>query len=172
MRWDLIPKCSKCGYRRNPVDKGPPEKCIRCGSAIDISAALESEVRLAQESAARAAALADERARLAEIASRGELTFRESLARYVSLSVAVNLTDPVKLESVILESAQRDHFVVKTRNGFTHRLPYMQILRVVEAENSSLLKAGVFSEPVHAIVEMFHLVVYKGSMGVGFGLSE
>lgn len=133
--------------------------CWNCAKSWEDTKARKAPT--AEELAASAARQAVLKARehdqvaAAALAAEGTLTFRAALAPYIGSNVSINLSDPIRSDRVLLSSVQSDHFSVE-RDGVVTRIPYGQILRVSEFE--------------HVLaVEIFHLVVYKGS--VGFGMS-
>ena len=64
---------------------------------------------------------------------------------------------------------QADHFAVKT-GDLTLRVPYRHILRLSESSSGRLFKPSVFGGSYPLLIEVFHMVVYRGAVGIGFGV--
>ena len=79
------------------------------------------------------------------------------LERYKEKRIHINVSDPVKTESMTLLLVADDYFgVVDESNGFRAYFPYTAILGVYEGMN------GVLQ------ININHFVLYKGSAGFGF----
>lgn len=96
---------------------------------------------------------------------QGRLDFRQVFAPHAGTNIGMNVKDPSRFDGVVLVSVQVDHFVVSSEDLLV-RTPYSQILRVTEAAGTGGVKATTFGRPYSVIVEVFHLVVYKGAVGL------
>lgn len=150
---DDVQACWKCHQTRAASDQKWGIK----------NADAEAKLKVADDARNQALsqlAKAQESAR--DLSASSQLDLRSHLMQFVGATIGINLKDPVKTHVAILSSAQADHFAVQT-DALTVRIPYTQILRVSE------VPAANPSDGNSIIIEVFHLVVYKGS--VGFGLS-
>lgn len=118
--------------------------------------AVDDRVKEAKEAATR-------------LSDAGNLDLRGLLALHAGLTVGMNANDPTKVIAVTLVSVQADHFTVEVE-GRLVRTPYSQILRVTEGADGGTVKASVFGESFDLIVEIFHMVVYKGAVGMGISI--
>lgn len=98
----------------------------------------------------------------------GQLSYKAVLDRYLLADIGMNLAAPDKLVKVNLLDAQIDHFSVCHENLIS-RIPYGQIIRVTEPKLGAVISTGLFAREFQLIVEVFHLVVYKGAVGFSWG---
>lgn len=78
--------------------------------------------------------------------------------RYIGSWIYLNYDDPTKTREAELVDAQQEFFTVRTKaTNELRRIPYTQILQIVEDANGGL-----------PTVLIFHLVIYKGAIGFGF----
>jgi hypothetical protein len=83
--------------------------------------------------------------------------------------IGMNVRDPIKIVPAILRSVQLDHFEVEYE-GLRIRTPLTQILRINTPIADDAIKAGLFGGNYLLVVEVFHTVVYKGGVGMGFNI--
>jgi hypothetical protein len=140
-------QCWKCEKTRHEAESANKEAIELAEAARQVVAQQRAETKTAA----------------AALASSGRLSFREYLAQYAGTSIAINVADPVHAETALLRSSQADHFEVQHGDS-VFRIPYAQILKISE-RTSKDSKARVA-----LVIEIFHLVVYKGSVGFGFSL--
>lgn len=142
--------------------------CWNCGKSWDDTKTKRAPSAEALAAAAAREAAAAERAKrvasAAALSRDGELTFRALLGTYLGVEIRINAIDPVKPDVATLSSVQADHFVIEHQGLATH-IPYSQILRVSQVRTLGS-NAGTSS----LSVEIFHLVVYKGSVSVGMSI--
>lgn len=95
---------------------------------------------------------------------------KDILTKHVGYVVAINATNPEKLESCGLKEAGDDCFSVVTQKGLLIHIPYSRILSVVENNEGGPLKVGgMFSSAkTLAVIHIEHMVIYKGAIGFGF----
>ena len=89
--------------------------------------------------------------------------------RYIGKRVAINLNDPIKMTDALLFRADKDCFVVLDSSGIRHYFPYNQVIKVSEAKDGKLVVNGLSGNSPLAIF-VFHLIVYKGAIGISFSL--
>lgn len=104
-----------------------------------------------------------------ELRQVGKLDFRCLLVPRIGSAIGMNVKDPVKVSEVTLVDVQADHFTVE-HEGLLVRTPFSQILRATEAVEGSKVKPLAFGRSYHLVVEVCHMVVYKGAVGVGFSV--
>jgi hypothetical protein len=91
------------------------------------------------------------------------------LSRYLSRYVGVNHRDPKKFERVLLTLVTDEFFsVLIPDTKTTISFPLRYILRVTEAETA--VSGGIFQEKFPVIIQVFHLVIYSGAVGISFPL--
>jgi len=80
------------------------------------------------------------------------------LAPYVNASICVNFRNAEKFETATLVDVGEDHFTVcDHQSGVFLHFPFQMIVSVVEQEHT-------------VVVQVFHLIIYKGGIGVGVGI--
>ncbi len=105
---------------------------------------------------------------LETLRSQSKLDLKNLLAAYVGAEIGANLRNPASVESARLASVQEDHFVLEC-DGMLFHVPYSQIIKAVSAPDRVAVKASVLGNRYPLVLDLFHLVVYKGA--IGFGLS-
>jgi hypothetical protein len=93
-----------------------------------------------------------------------------TLEKFVGYMVAINATDPEKLQTCGLKSISDDHFSVVTQKGLLIHIPYSRILSIVEDNEGGTLNIGsTFNKATaRVVVHIEHMIIYKGSTGFGF----
>lgn len=95
--------------------------------------------------------------------------FQDLLLPYIGKSVGINVDRPDKLMQCELISANRDFFSVRTYDGRRISIPYKQVLKTIESETGDTLSTGIlFGFSADLFIEIFHMVIYKGAIGMGF----
>jgi len=92
------------------------------------------------------------------------------LSKHVGYVVAINATDPSKLEPCGLKTADEDFFSVVTQKDLLVHIPYNRILSAVESNEGAGVNVGAgFSKKAYKLViHIEHMIIYKGSTGFGF----
>lgn len=167
----------ECQFCTALNDQAKP-KCWKCAKVRALSDAILLEKQGASLAERQAAAAAQqqkehEQARViklaAELRKTGQLDLRSVLAPYAGSAIGMNVKDPVKVSEVTLVEVQADHFTVE-HEGLLVRTPFAQVLRATEAVQGSKVKPSAFGRSYDLVVEVFHMVVYKGAVGVGFSV--
>lgn len=166
-------ECQFCTALNDPSK----ERCWKCSKPITESEVIRSQkerVANQQRQGVISAQLAKREVRDAatklanEMSQAGTLAFKTVLAPYVDCEIGMNIRDPVKVVGVKLVSVQSDHFAV-SHDGLVVRLPYSQILRVSEPTEGNAVAVGWGSSYL-LLIEVFHMVVYKGAVGIGISI--
>ena len=93
---------------------------------------------------------------------------REVLQRHRGHVIAMNLSDPKRLDLTRLLEVDEDSIAVKTRSGRLH-VPWRWIMEVEEAADGQQFR--VQKHEVAVRVFMHHLIVYGGGTYVGVGMA-
>lgn len=98
-------------------------------------------------------------------------TLQDILIPYIGRSIAINLTNPEKLEKVTLMNASDQFFTVGWDSSKLTHIPYSQVLSITEAGQGASLKSGIlFGVEAPIFVEIFHMLIYKKGTSYGFGV--
>jgi hypothetical protein len=164
--WD----CHFC----NALNEDTKAKCWKCErSRIDSDLASGKDDAAMQVRRQQIEAAALEKRQLIESVAAREaqttLDVRTFLTQFLGSEVGMNVRDPSKVVSTTLRSVQADHFAVEY-DGLLVRTPYSQIIRVSSPVGGGALKAGIFGGSYNLVIEVFHLIIYKGSVGVGVSI--
>ncbi len=93
-----------------------------------------------------------------------------TIEKFVGYMVAINATDPEKLQTCGLKSISGDHFSVVTQKGLLIHIPYSRILSIVEDNEGGIVNIGsTFNKATaRVVIHIEHMIIYKGSTGFGF----
>lgn len=106
-----------------------------------------------------------------EIAARNnDASIANVFSRYMNSMIGVNYRNPEKYEAVILVAVSEDHFTIQEINdGLLYHFPFRAVLAVVEPQPGDSVSTGaIFSKHYRLVVQVFHMVIYKGAIGVGY----
>jgi hypothetical protein len=163
-------KCTQCSKFLGVLSG--ESLCDECNDRARKVAALERSVILAekqkkvdeeQERNFRASLVA------AESQRSGSQLLLESLRPYVAQTIGVNAKDPTKVIEVVLFGVQGDHIEIEY-DGMVMKIPAMQILRITLPAPGHSIKTSVFGKEYNLVIEIFHMVIYKGSVGIGVSI--
>jgi hypothetical protein len=154
------PMCWKCTKARALSDSILLEKQ---GASVAERHAFSAAQQQREQERASAIKLAE------QLRQAGKLDLRSVLASHTGSAIGMNLKDPVKVSEVTLVDVQADHFAVESE-GVLVRTPYAQVLRATEAVQGSKVKPSAFGRSYDLVLEVFHMVVYKGAVGVGVSI--
>lgn len=92
------------------------------------------------------------------------------LNEHVEYMIAINATDPVKLESCGLKSVNTEYFSVVTQKGLLVHIPLSRIISIIENNEGGGVKVGGgFNKAVaRVVVQVEHMIVYNGGSAIGF----
>jgi hypothetical protein len=87
------------------------------------------------------------------------------LSRYIGTDVGINYSEPKEFSSANLLNVTDDFIsIYVSEKNVTITYPLQQIVNIVEADGG--VSTGVFFKKRYTvIIEVFHLVVYKGAVG-------
>lgn len=90
------------------------------------------------------------------------------LDKYVGYVVAINATDPNRLESCGLKAVEGSFFSVVTKNDWLIHVPYSRLISIVENNKKEPLKIskGFGSVSAQVVIYVEHMLVEKGSIGL------
>lgn len=90
------------------------------------------------------------------------------LDKYVGYVVAINATDPNRLETCGLKAAGGNFFSVVTQNDLLIHVPYSRLISIVENNKKEPLKIskGFGSVSAQVVIYVEHMLVEKGSTGL------
>lgn len=92
------------------------------------------------------------------------------LNKHVGYVVAINATEPSKLEPCGLKAADDEFFSVVTVKDLLIHIPYSRILSAVESSESGGVNVnnGFSKKAFGLVIHIEHMIIYKGSTGFGF----
>ena len=160
--------CTACTALNDPT----APKCWNCEtSLLDQKRSTTEANQQSLEKALEVQEEIDQRlAALARATSLGQATIADLIRGCIGERIGINVVDPAEAETAMVISVQQEFFTVEIKD-FLYHVPFSSVLRIVAAANGSALKGALNHYPHRLVVKVFDLVIYKGSVGVGFGVS-
>ena len=96
---------------------------------------------------------------------------QELLKRHVGFVIAINATDPEKLESCGLKSVGAEYFSIVTQKELLIHSPYAKLLSIVEDNNGgavTIKKSLIGNAQTKLVIHIEHMIIYKGATSFGF----
>jgi hypothetical protein len=96
---------------------------------------------------------------------------QDLLKKHVGYVIAINATDPEKLESCGLKTVGTEYFSVVTQKELLIHIPYARLLSIVEDNNGGpvIIKKGLIgSAQSKLVIHIEHMIIYKGATSFGF----
>lgn len=91
--------------------------------------------------------------------------------RHMNEPIGINYRTPDKIESAVLVGISTHHFSVLSKEKLLYHFPFRVVLSATEAQRGVATAGGVFSTKYYRlIVQVLHMVIYKGAVGVGISL--
>ncbi len=97
--------------------------------------------------------------------------FQNLLNDHVGYVIAINATDPERLESCGLKSVSKEYFSVVTQKDLLIHIPYSRVLSAVQSNDGSAVeikKGLVGSVKARFVIHIEHMIIYKGATSFGF----
>lgn len=93
---------------------------------------------------------------------------KKLVEKYVGQNIGINFMQLKKYDIAYLVSASDEYFTIKDpKTNISYTYQYKWIMNVIEAEGG-ISTGGIFSQQNYPVlIEVFHFVVYSGSVGVG-----
>ena len=96
---------------------------------------------------------------------------KELLKKHVGYVVAINATDPEKIEICGLKSLNSEYLSLVTQKELLIHIPYSRILNIVEGNNGGAVtykKGLVGTAQAKIVIHIEHMIIYKGATSFGF----
>jgi len=96
---------------------------------------------------------------------------QDLLKNHIGYVIAINATDPEKLESCGLKSVGKEFFSIVTQKELLIHIPYAKVLNIVESNNGGAvtIKKGLMTNAqAKLVIHIEHMIIYKGATSVGF----
>lgn len=95
---------------------------------------------------------------------------KDILLQHKGYIIAINATNPERLESCGVKEVGEQLFSIITQNDLLIHIPYSRILSIVEnSEGGAVkIKSGFSNSTARVVVHIEHMIIYKGSTGFGF----
>jgi hypothetical protein len=89
--------------------------------------------------------------------------------RYLNSQVGINFRTPDKFETAALIGVEQDHFTICDQQvEVCYHFPYRMVLSVAEPRAGAKISTGFFSKKHRLLIQVYHMVIYKGAVGIGF----
>lgn len=93
---------------------------------------------------------------------------KEILEKYIGITIGINCFDPIETDLLELFIVKDNYFGVMNRNtDYKSYFPYNSVMGIYEQKYFTT-KTNKIKFPL--LIEINHLIVYKGASGVSFGL--
>ena len=90
------------------------------------------------------------------------------LEKYIDQEIGINVEKPTRYQKAKLVEVTEDYLTVLLENkGLYFTFPLRWVLNIITAKEGSI-SVGILGKNYSVVIEVYHLIVYSGALGVGF----
>ena len=90
------------------------------------------------------------------------------LEKYINQEIGINVESPTRYQKAKLVEVTEDYLtVLLEKKGIYFTFPLRWVLNIITAKGGNV-SIGVLGKDYPVVIEVYHLVVYSGGIGVGF----
>ena len=96
---------------------------------------------------------------------------KELLKNHLGYVIAINATNPEKLEPCGLKVLGSEYLSLVTQKELRIHIPYFRILSIFEDDNGGSVtyeKGLIGTAQAKLVIHIEHMIIYKGAIGFGF----